>query len=394
MSSPTEWDCVNSSCHGTGVNQPEITGNAATDYPVLTKYAMNFTRPYINPCSTDPAESSMSCKRHDDDQLVRQHEPDAGDRRRQHQADDPRSSPCSNAWLSCGAPKQLMAARAGVLLTRLERRFGKLAVENLTTVIVGGMVLAFVLSYLQPSFALLLDLDLAKVAQGQVWRLVTFLFLPPSMSILWAFFAITITWTVGTSLEAEWGAFKFNLYYLLGALGTIVAALITRQSITNYYLNATLFLAFATVFPPLRVPAVLLPAGAGALARAARRRAARVRGPPPGDMATRAGDHRRGGELPPLLHRHADRPGARATSGRRGHARGWKTCAAAAVAMPAAAHRATTWRPAPGRPWGSGSAPCAEPARSTAPTSASARARSARPSAGRETCAWPHARDH
>jgi hypothetical protein len=142
-----------------------------------------------------------------------------------------------------------MAARAGVLLSRLERRFGKLAVENLTTVIVGGMVLAFVLSYLQPSFAALLDLDLAKVAYGQVWRLVTFLFLPPSMSILWAFFAISITWTVGTSLEAEWGAFKFNLYYLLGALGTIAAALITRESITNYYLNATLFLAFATVFP-------------------------------------------------------------------------------------------------------------------------------------------------
>ena len=142
-----------------------------------------------------------------------------------------------------------MAARAGVVLAHLERRFGKLAVENLTTVIVGGMVLAFVLSYFQPGFAELLILDLHKVAHGQVWRLVTFLFVPPSMSILWAFFAISITWTVGTSLEAEWGAFKFNLYYLIGALGTIAAAVITRESITNYYLNATLFLAFATVFP-------------------------------------------------------------------------------------------------------------------------------------------------
>ncbi len=35
-------------------------GTAATDYPVLTKYSMNFTRPYINPCSTDPAVSRAS----------------------------------------------------------------------------------------------------------------------------------------------------------------------------------------------------------------------------------------------------------------------------------------------------------------------------------------------
>ena len=142
-----------------------------------------------------------------------------------------------------------MTARAGALLGRLERRFGKYAVENVAPVIVGGMGLAFVLSMLQPTFAKLLELDLGLVARGQVWRLVTFLFLPPPTSALWVIFALSISWTVMSSLEAEWGAFKFNLYYLLGALGTIAAALVTRQSITNAYLNSTLFLAFATVFP-------------------------------------------------------------------------------------------------------------------------------------------------
>jgi hypothetical protein len=140
-------------------------------------------------------------------------------------------------------------AGAGALLARLERRFGKYAVENLAPVIVGGMGLAFVLSMLQPSFAQLLELDLGLVARGQVWRLVTFLFLPPPTSPLWVIFVLSISWTVMSSLEAAWGAFKFNLYYLVGALGTIVAALVTRDSLTNYYLNLTLFLAFATVYP-------------------------------------------------------------------------------------------------------------------------------------------------
>jgi hypothetical protein len=138
---------------------------------------------------------------------------------------------------------------AGALLARLERRFGKYAFENLAPVIVGGMGLAFVLSMLRPSFAKLLVLDLGMVARGQVWRLVTFLLLPPPTSPLWVIFALSISWTVMASLESAWGAFKFNLYYLVGALGTIVAALVTRDSLTNYYLNLTLFLAFATVYP-------------------------------------------------------------------------------------------------------------------------------------------------
>jgi hypothetical protein len=138
------------------------------------------------------------------------------------------------------------------LLARLDRRFGRLAIPNLIGFIVGGMAMVWVLSLAKPEFQERLALDINAVAQGQVWRLVTFLFIPPPSSPLWILINLYFTWWVGSSLEQNWGAFKFNAYYLLGALGTIVAAVIAGPA-TNFWLDASLFLAFATVFPDVQI---------------------------------------------------------------------------------------------------------------------------------------------
>ena len=61
FSTQSVWGCTNMNCHGGTIQAPQITGVAAADYASLTAYSMNFYRPYINPCSTDPAESSISC---------------------------------------------------------------------------------------------------------------------------------------------------------------------------------------------------------------------------------------------------------------------------------------------------------------------------------------------
>lgn len=135
------------------------------------------------------------------------------------------------------------------LLARLERTFvGRLAIERLTTFIVGGMAITYVLCLIRPEFMYQLML-VPQLVPSQPWRLVTFLFLPPARSMLWVFFALYFTWLVGSRLEEEWGALKFNAYYLLGAVGTAVAGLITGTAQTNAYLNMSLFFAFATLFP-------------------------------------------------------------------------------------------------------------------------------------------------
>lgn len=134
------------------------------------------------------------------------------------------------------------------LLARLERKLGRFAIPNFTYLLVGGMAIAWALSLVRPSFIGALHLDLDAVRHGQVWRLLSFLFIPPDSRPLWIFFSLYWTWMVGTNLENEWGAFKLNLYYGLGTLFTVVVAALVGPS-GNTWLNLSLFLAFATLFP-------------------------------------------------------------------------------------------------------------------------------------------------
>src|SRR5512138_3712048 len=101
------------------------------------------------------------------------------------------------------------------LLARLERTLGRFAIERLTTFIVGGMAIVFVLSMAKPELIQHLTLD-PSMALKEPWRFVTYLFLPTSSSLIWVLFALYWTWLIGNNLEHEWGAFKLNVYYLLG----------------------------------------------------------------------------------------------------------------------------------------------------------------------------------
>jgi hypothetical protein len=138
------------------------------------------------------------------------------------------------------------------LLARLERRIGRYAIPNLILYVVGGMAVIWVLSRSNPERVGRLELDMGAVRRGEVWRLFTFLFIPPRSSSLWALVNMYFTWWVGSSLERHWGAFKFNVFYFVGALATIVAALVAGPT-SNTWLDATMFLAFATTFPDVSI---------------------------------------------------------------------------------------------------------------------------------------------
>jgi membrane associated rhomboid family serine protease len=134
-------------------------------------------------------------------------------------------------------------------LARLERRIGKYAIGNLTAIIVAGMAAAFLLNMVRPDLMGLFTLDIDDVKHGQVWRLVSYLFLPRTRSIYWIIFSLGFVYFIGSSLEAHWGSFKFNVYYLAGMAGTTVAAVIVGGDMTNFWLNTSLMLAFGTLFP-------------------------------------------------------------------------------------------------------------------------------------------------
>jgi hypothetical protein len=138
------------------------------------------------------------------------------------------------------------------LLARLERRIGRYAIPNLITFIVGGMALVWVLSLFKPEFVTRLILDMDAVRRGEVWRLITFLFIPAASSPIFVLINLYFTWWIGSSLEQHWGSFKFNAFYVLGIVGAVVAAVIAGPQ-TNAWLDASLFLAFATTFPDVQI---------------------------------------------------------------------------------------------------------------------------------------------
>lgn len=139
-------------------------------------------------------------------------------------------------------------------LYRMEYKYGRKAIPNLMLTVVIGMGLVFVGDLLNPVVNLQSYLCLTRegLFHGQVWRLLTFIFLPPSSSPIWIFLSLYFYYWIGGSLEHTWGAFRFNVYYLFGILGAIVACLITGYA-DNSYLNLSLFFAFAALYPDMQV---------------------------------------------------------------------------------------------------------------------------------------------
>ncbi|MBA3483562.1 MAG: hypothetical protein H0T51_17280, partial [Pirellulales bacterium] len=103
------------------------------------------------------------------------------------------------------------------LLDRLQRRFGWFAIPNVTIFLMAGQAALYVASLLPQGVSLdRVALDPAKVMQGEVWRLVTFLFSPPHERPLFVIFYFILFHLIGTTLEQQWGTFKYNAFLFVG----------------------------------------------------------------------------------------------------------------------------------------------------------------------------------
>lgn len=142
----------------------------------------------------------------------------------------------------------------------LHPRFG---IPNLMIYVVAGNAIIFLLGMFTLSNPTALDflfLDTGAVLRGEVWRVVTYVFVPTSGGMFWLLISMYFYYWIGSTLERQWGTAKFTLYYvsgtLLTALGAILASLITGH---NYvvagatYVNLSMFLAFACLFPYTQV---------------------------------------------------------------------------------------------------------------------------------------------
>lgn len=150
-------------------------------------------------------------------------------------------------------------------IDKLERKFGRFGIPNLTIYMIVCYVIGYALMIVNPGILNWLSLEPAYILRGQVWRLVTWVLYPPSTSgVLW--FAIAVLffyYPIGTSLERTIGTFKYTLYILSGVIFTILGAFIlyfllggnvlVGNVFSTYYISLSTFLAYAMCYPDMQV---------------------------------------------------------------------------------------------------------------------------------------------
>lgn len=155
-------------------------------------------------------------------------------------------------------------------LNKLERKYGRYAIPDLTRYIIvlycAGAVLGIISPMIYYNF---LSLNFNAIFHGQVWRLFTYLIEPYGfnqgmgflVSVLFLAIEVNLIFLFGRSLEQAWGTFRYNLYFISGYLLNIFAALILYLSPihSSYYASGfqyiylAMFLAFATVNPDMEL---------------------------------------------------------------------------------------------------------------------------------------------
>jgi len=159
-------------------------------------------------------------------------------------------------------------------IDKLERKFGRHGgIQNLTVYIIICYVIGYLLTYMNPSLLSMMSLDVSKILQGQIWRLVTWVIYPPSTGnfLLFAISILFFYYPIGTSLERTWGSFRYTLYIFSGLLFVLIAAFITYfvtggfvvidgmtymiggSVFTTYYVSLSVFLAYAACYPDMQI---------------------------------------------------------------------------------------------------------------------------------------------
>ena len=163
----------------------------------------------------------------------------------------------------------------------LRRKLEKYAIPNLTLYLIICYGIGYLMQYLVPAGYQYLMLDPFLVLKGQVWRLVTWILIPPdSSNIFFVLITLYLYYSLGGLLERIWGTYKYNVYLFSGLLFTILGAFVLCGysvlmgaqptmytglyllhngsavyfgQFSTYYINMSIFLACAASIPDVQV---------------------------------------------------------------------------------------------------------------------------------------------
>ena len=124
-------------------------------------------------------------------------------------------------------------------------------------ILIGNVVIYLLDIYSGGRATALLGLSFGSLLDLELWRLVTFIFVPDASKPFWFIISLFFYYFLGNTMEAQWGSAKFTLFYLVGAVLTFLASIVSyfwsplsgSYMITLSSVHSTLFLAFATLYP-------------------------------------------------------------------------------------------------------------------------------------------------
>ena len=124
-------------------------------------------------------------------------------------------------------------------------------IPNLMLYLSVGSAIMYVMSMIDPSNVLYRTLcfDRQAILHGQIWRLITYPICYAGGSLFMTAIMLFCYWSLGQAIENRWGTFRFNLFYLTGVVLMDVYCLIFGGRADVSYLNMSLFLSYATLYP-------------------------------------------------------------------------------------------------------------------------------------------------
>ena len=173
-------------------------------------------------------------------------------------------------------------------LSKMERKYGKYAIPNITLYLIICYAFGYLIQIVNPAFLDYLTLNPYRIFHGQIWRLLTWIVIPPSSISIFTLIMLYFYFSIGSTLERTWGTFRYNVYLLGGMLLTVVGALLfylvcqipaistsmmtaaitygqadtnalvmvwdaIAPSFSTYYVCMSIILAFAATFPNVQV---------------------------------------------------------------------------------------------------------------------------------------------
>lgn len=154
-------------------------------------------------------------------------------------------------------------------LDKMERRFGRYAIPNLTAFLLAGYVIGYGIVRFVPDLLVWITLEPALILRGQVWRLISWVLVPPTTDIISLLFLVLLYYSLGMALERTWGTFRYNVYIFSGILFTVIAVFVmygvmyltsSQQISTSIvgligtnYITMSIFLAFSAIYPDMEV---------------------------------------------------------------------------------------------------------------------------------------------